>query len=419
MERIKTLTGSGIYQRSKLSNGLTLVTEFITGRKSVHLGCHILWGSRHEPEHMHGAAHLIEHMVFKGTQNRSAFEIVKDIESVGAEISASTGREMTSYTTQSLKKDVPLCLDVLSDLCFQAKFSQEELDKEKQVVLSEIAMGKEDLEESVFDFAFEEIFKNNPLSHPITGTEESVIAMSLENLTGLYEEIYRPQNFVVTAVGDVDHDQIERLLGDIIFYENNHLKMNLPIVSKGNFLSFQRFFKKESEQAHVLVSFPAPGFFVLDRMAAYFVNTALGGGMTSMLFQKIREELGLGYTVYSLLECFLKEGVMSIYLATKPESALEALGKVVDLIKALIEGGFSGDQFKLYKTQLLGGILMGDDDLDNRMQSLAVNELVYGKPRSVEQVVDEVEKLSLSDINSYLKTYMDKKPGVIILGTKS
>jgi len=392
------------------------VTESSQGRHSVHLGFHTMWGSRHETEDMHGAAHLIEHMVFKGTQNRSAFEIVKDIESVGAEISASTGREMTSYTTQSLKKDIPLCLDVLSDLCFHAEFSDVELVKEKQVVLSEIAMGKENLEESVFDYAFEEVFKSHPLAHPITGTDESVEKMSLSDITGLYKTVYQPQNFVVTAAGDVDHDHILELLEGATPNKNNDLGDSIQVVTEASFLPFQKFFKKDSEQAHLLLNFPAPKFSAENRMSAYFVNTALGGGMTSLLFQRIREDLGLGYTVYSLLQCFLKEGVMSIYLATKPESAIEAMAEVVGLIEDLIKTGFLKEQFELYKTQLLGEILMGEDDLDNRMQSLAVNELVYGEERSVEQIVNEIERLSLSDVNSYLKTYMNKEPGVVLLG---
>jgi len=407
------------YKKSKLSNGLTLVTESIEGRHSVHLGFHILWGSRHEPKDMHGAAHLIEHMVFKGTKNRTAFEIVRDIESVGAEIAASTGREMTSYTTQSLKKDLPLCLDVLSDLCFEAEFSEVELEKEKQVVLSEIAMGHENLEESVFDFAFEEIYKNHPLAHPITGTEESVSSMSLDDLTSLYESVYCPDNFVVTAAGDVDHNQIKNILESKILNKNRSLNDKLHKMTKGDFLSFQRFFKKDSEQAHLLLNFPAPKFSAEDRMAAYFVNTALGGGMTSLLFQRIREDLGLGYTVYSMLQCFLEEGVLSIYLATRPEASLLAMTEVIGLLEDLIKTGFNDEQFELYKSQLLSEILMSEDDLDNRMNSLAVNELVYGEARPVEHVVEEVERLSLSAVNSYLKTYMDNEPGVVILGQKS
>ena len=383
------------------------------------MGCHILWGSRHEPSDMHGAAHLIEHMVFKGTQNRTAYEIVRDIESVGAELSAATGREMTSYTIQALKKDIPLCLDVLMDLCFKAKFTEEELLKEKQVVLSEIAMGKENLEESVFDFAFEEIFQENPLSHPITGSEESVIGISLEELKSLYTQIYQPQNFVVTAAGDLDHEEFKRIIEQEITLNTNGLDHKPPSVDEGKFFSFQRFFEKESEQAHILINFPAPKFSAENRIAAYFINTALGGGMTSLLFQRIREDLGLGYTVYSLLQCFLKEGVMSIYLATNPSKALEALSEVLGLIKSLISTGFNEEQFKLYKTQLLSETLMAEDDLDSRMQSLAINELVYGEARSVEQVVEEIEKLSLADVNAYLNTYMNTEPGVVLLGERS
>jgi len=408
----------GRFKKSTLSSGLTLVTESIKGRRSVHLGFHTLWGSRHEPSDMAGAAHLIEHMVFKGTKKRSAFDIVKDIESVGAEISASTGREMTSYSTQSLKKDLPLCVDVLLDLCFSAEFNSEELIKEKEVVLSEIAMGKENLEESVFDFAFEELFKGHALARPITGTEESVNSMSIESLTKLYKEIYKPQNFVVTAAGDVDHEEIKTYLEQEKTLNNNNLSSTSKAVLEAKFLAFQRVFQKDSEQSHILVNFPAPKYDASNRMSAHLVNNAIGGGMSSLLFQKIREDLGLGYTIYSMLQCFLKEGVMSIYLATKPEKTMVALAEVLGLLENLVKKGLTEDEFRLYKTQLLSEVLMAEDDLDHRMQSLAVNELVYKDIRSTDQVVKEVEALSLQDVNDYLKAYMDKEPGIVMLGAK-
>lgn len=406
------------YQKTVLDNGLKVITEKLKDRRSVHPGLHLLWGSRNEKAPNFGMAHLIEHMVFKGTSKRSAYEIVYDIESVGAEISAATGKEFTSYTIQALGKDIELCVDILSDITLNSRFSEEELLKEKQVVLSEIAMGKENLEEMVFDYAFEKIFENQPLGRPITGTEDSVLGISLKDITEAYRTIYRPENFVFTASGDLNHDEVVNFCKKYFKTERSDFKEKCKTEQKEKFNSFTDFYKKDSEQSHILINFPAPCYDSHERMAAYFVNIALGGGMTSLLFQKIREDLGIAYSIYSLLQCFISEGVLSIYLATKPNHSMLAFSSVLTLLEKLCKTGFTEAQFKLFKSQLLGEVLLGDDDLENRMNSLAVNELIYGEHKSTDEVVAEINQLTLADVNDYLKNYIDTEPGVVILGSQ-
>ncbi len=410
------------FRKTKLENGLTIVTESIVGRASVHLGLHLLWGSRNEPKHMAGAAHLIEHMVFKGTEKRTAFDLAMEIESVGGELGASTGKEVTSYTVQCLEKDLNLGIDILADLGLNAKFTEEEFLKEKEVVLSEIDMTLENFEESVFDFSFSEIYGEHPLGRPILGTVESVESIKCEELFKLYKKIYSPQNMLLSVSGDVDHDEIVKEAGSffkgIKTNENSSLEHNSLKESKGIFEGTTKFIEKNSEQAHVLISFEAPPFVAKNRYLAYLASLALGGGMTSLLYQKIREDLGLAYSVYSYLQCFLKEGVLSIYVGTKPEKALEVVGLVVDEVEGLAKNGFDEKQLELYKQQLLGEILMGQDDLDSRMNSIALNEMIFGEYRPPEKVAAEINQIDIKQMNEYFADYFTRQPGVMILGPR-
>jgi len=403
------------FKKTTLENGLRVVTESIKDRASVHLGLHLLWGSRNEPESMAGAAHLIEHMVFKGTAKRTAYEIARDIESVGGEIGASTGKEMTSYTVQCLEKDLRLGVDVLADLTLAAEFTQEEFVKEKEVVLSEIAMTAENFEESVFDFAFEEIFGTNPLARPILGTEKSVRSIDCAELFDLYKKTYVPAQMVLSVSGDVDHDQIVEFSKEFFGSNNNVLGEKYQKALKGEFKPGVKSVVKKSEQSHVLINFPAPAYPDPNRYVSYIANLALGGGMTSVLYQKIREDLGLAYSVYSYLQCFLHEGVLSIYVGTKPDKALNVVGVVIDEINKFIEKGWTDEQLNLYREQLLGEILMGRDDLDSRMNSIGLNELIFETYRPPEQVVSEIKSIDTKAMNEYFSAYFTKEPNVFVL----
>lgn len=414
---MNTLT-TPIFRKTKLDNGLTIVTESIGGRASVHLGLHLLWGSRNEPRHMAGAAHMIEHMVFKGTEKRSALDIAMEIESVGGDIGASTGKEVTNYTVQCLKKDLSLGVDILSDICLNAKFTEEEFVKEKDVVLSEIDMTQENFEESIFDFAFSEIFGEHELGVPILGSTDSVKGIKCKELFDLYKKVYSAQNMLLSVSGDVEHEEVVKTAKSFFTSKNSSFDHNAGDILEGKFQETTKFIEKNSEQAHVLISFKAPAFTSSTRYLAYLASLALGGGMTSLLYQKIREDLGLAYSVYSYLQCFLKEGVLSIYVGTKPDKALEVVGLVLDEVTKLAEDGFTPQQLDLYRQQLLGEILMGQDDLDSRMNSIALNEMIFGEYRSPEKVAAEINKIDIKQMNEYFADYFSKEPGVMILGPR-
>ncbi len=408
-----------LFNKTKLENELTIVTESISGRASVHLGLHLLWGTRHEPSHMAGAAHLIEHMVFKGTGKRSALDIAMEIESVGGEIGALTGKEITSYTVQCLKKDLNLGIDILSDLCLNAEFREKEFVKEKDVVISEIDMSSENFEESVFDFAFKEIFKNHKLGRPILGTLEAVNEITCQDLFKLYKNVYSPQNMILSISGEIDHNKVVKEAKEFFNYKNSALKHNPLKVSEGKFRASTKFIKKNSEQSHVLVSFEAPAYTSKKRYLAYLANLALGGGMTSILFQKVREELGLAYSVYSYLQCFMKEGVLFIYVGTKPNKNLEVVSVILDEVQKLAKKGFTQKQLNLYRQQLLGEILMSADDLDSRMNSIALDELIFDEYRPPEKVALEINQIDIHQMNEYFSDHFLKKPGIMILGPKN
>lgn len=404
-------------QKTVLDNGLRVISQKIPGRTSIHLGLFILVGSRNESESLAGVAHFNEHMVFKGTRRRSAYDLVREIEAVGGELGATTGREMTNYTVQCLPKDLSLAVDILSDMVFDPNFTSDELEKERQVILSEIDMTKENFEESIFDFAFEDIFKNHSLSRPILGYENTVSSLSLEGLTSFHQEFYTPPNFVLVAVGDLEHEDLEGYAKEYSPSKNNILASNVNSIPP-EFSSSHRVVKRRAEQGHVLVNFPMPAFKEKTRFYSYLMNTVLGGGMTSRLYQSLRERHGLCYTVYSYLQSFLDTGVLSIYVATKNGKELEVVGRIIDEINVLLDQGMACEDLMMYQTQITSELIMGEDELDSRMSALALHELVFEDFPSFSYAISQIEGITEEGFAGFCSKYFTQEPQITLLGSK-
>ncbi len=406
-----------IYKKTLLKNGVRVVTEQHAHARGVVVGVWVMVGTRDETPDIAGVSHFVEHLVFKRTENRNAFEIARDMEAVGGELNAFTSREYTCFYTHSLTEHLGLSIDVLSDLVCRARFDKVDFEKEKQVVLQEIHMSEDNLEDLVFDEYFENIFGSHPLGRPILGTPKSIAQITLKDVQEYYEKHYSSSQIVVSVAGGVDHESVVKLVSESLVPKRNKLPKNLLLLSDKPQIkknppknqSFRKFIQKPSEQVHILLGLPAAHFRDELRFEAYIVNALIGGGMTSRLYQKIREEKGLVYTIYSQMNSFCDIGSIMIYSGTEFKHASDVLKLTLKEMKKIAKTGIQKKDLELFKTQVLGQILLGADDIENRMNSLGVNEMVFGKYRSVEQVLKEINQVSLKSIARYLEKFFDLK----------
>ena len=406
------------FRKTTLSNGISVLTENHHLSRAVSCGIWVKKGTRDEGAAEAGLAHFIEHMVFKRTAKRNAYEISRDMEAVGGELNAFTSREYTCFVTHSLKEHVGLSLDVLSDLVCRPKFDLNDIKKEKQVVIQEIHMADDQLEDCIFDRYLALAYPSSTVGKPILGTVKSISGMAREKIIDFHARQYTDANLLVTVSGHLDHDEVVGLI-------DRHLKTPRRVTDgmlserqqTEELKGFRSAIRKPSEQAHVLVGFPASDFRSTLKFEGSLVNTVLGGGMTSRLYQKVREERGLVYSIYSQLVTFVDSGLNLIYAGTEPKKAPEVVDLTVKEIKRLKKNGLKKSELEFYKTQIKGQILLGADDIENRMNSLAINEMIFGKYRSIDDVIYDIEKISLDSVHEYIDTFFDlEKMGIMIMG---
>ena len=404
-----------VYNKTVLSNGVRVITEHHQYSRATTAGVFVDLGTRDEPEDLIGAAHFVEHMVFKGTKSRSSFEIAKSLEAVGGELNAYTTREYTCFHGTTLKEDTNLCLDVLSDIVSNAIMDSEEFEREKNVVLQEIDMSADQLEEYIFDKYFEDVYSGHNLGRSILGTPNSLAQISRKKLFDFYRERYRGENIVVAVAGHVNHDEIVETVDKKLGSRKS--KVELARRKKPRLKKVRKVYKRPSEQAHILIGLPSTSYKDSSRFDAYVANAVLGGGMTSRVYQKIREKLGLAYSVYSYLHSYTDSGLLMLYAGT----SLNQYGKVLDLLhKEFLkfrEKGPTQKELKFYKQQVIGGIILGSDDIENRMNSLGVNEMVFNRYRPVDLVTQEIEKVTKESVMQYSEKYLDPSQlGISVMG---
>lgn len=407
------------FRKTKLDNGVTLVTESHPYQQSVSVGFFENTGSRDEIQKLMGISHFLEHMVFKGTKKLSTYEIAKSLEAVGGDLNAYTTKEYTCYHAMALKEHLPLCLDVLTELTENALLAAEDVKNERNVIEQEIDMGKENVEEYIFDRFFELAYKKHPLGYPILGTKNSLKNMGSKDLRDYYQARYGGKNQVISVTGAVDHDEILRLLHKL-GGKNKKIKNVKRVDSKRKapkWKPFREFEHRDSEQVHILVGFPSCSFVDESRFDSYILDALLGGGMTSRLYQKIREDKGLAYSVYSQLQSFVDCGMLMVYVGTGAEMAEQSLKIIRKEIEKLRKDGVSASTVKFFKTQVKGNILLGSDDMENRMNSLGINEMVFGRYRPVKEIIEEIDKVSVGSVNAYIEKYLDwKKSSLLVMG---
>jgi predicted Zn-dependent peptidase len=392
-----------IFKKSALANGVRVVTESHPYARGVAVGIFVDFGSRDETSKNAGITHFVEHLVFKGTKNLSAFEIAKSMEAVGGDLNAYTTRETTCFHATCLKEHFPLALSVLSDLIAGARVSPRDFDRERRVIQQEIDMSKESPEEYGGDLFFEKVFGDHPLGAPIVGTSESLDLMRRRDVLSFYRGHYTGQRLVVSVAGPIDHEdvveQVERAFRGIKRGRKSSQR------TRPRYRSFVHFQNRPSEQVHLLVGLPSSSYKDPMRFDSYIVNALLGGGMTSRLYQRVREKRALVYSVYSYLQSFVDTGRWMIYAGASPKNSGAVLEIIMEESEKLSKKPPGKNEIEMYRTQLEGQILLGSEDMENRMNSLGVNELVFGEYRSVETVIDEIHAVSQTSVRDYLDKY--------------
>ncbi len=384
-------------ERATLPNGLRVVTEAMPHVRSVSLGVWIGSGSRMERGPENGLSHFIEHMVFKGTTNRSSEDIARSVDSVGGGLDAFTSKELVSFNTKVLDEHLPLALDILADLVLNPLFRPEDIEKEKGVILEEIKMEADQPEFVLHESFISNFWKGHGLGKPILGTKETVKKFGHEMLFDYYNRVYSPRNLVITAAGNLDHRNIVRLVRDKFDGLSDRSMLPVDTVPKAYAPIILK--KKDSlEQVHIAIGVPAYRLAHELRFPLYVLNTVLGGGMSSRLFQNIREKQGLAYAVYSELNLFSDTGCFTVYAGTGAETAKQVVTSVVHELRELKENLIGVDELRRAKDHLKGSLMLSLESTSSRMSNLARQEMYFDRFITMDEMLESIEAVSREEV---------------------
>lgn len=399
-----------MYNLFKLDNGLRVVVENIEYVNSVSVGLWVENGSRNENIKNSGISHFIEHMLFKGTCHRTAKEIAEEIEDVGGQINAFTGREATCFYIKALDTHLDLSLDILSDMLFNSNFFDEEIEKEKGVIVEEINMSEDSPEDVLSDLHTKAIWDRDSISLPILGTMDTVKSFSRKDITDYIESYYIPENSVISISGKFDMKNIEKLV-DKYFGKWNSNNKNITKYSSPEICSNHYFRKKDIEQLHVSLGIPGVGIGTDDTYTLILLSNILGGGASSRLFQKVREELGVCYSIYSYVSALKNTGVVSIYAGLNPQYAEVAIDAIRDEVDKFAALGIDNEKLIKAKEQLKGSYILGLESTSSRMFSNGRSVMFSNEIRTPEDVLGKINAIDTCKVNNVMeKTF---KKGII------
>jgi predicted Zn-dependent peptidase len=392
------------FRKTVFDNGLTLISERHPQFRSLSIGVWVKVGTRHESPADAGASHFLEHMLFKGTENRSALDIAREVDRVGGDFNAFTAREYTCFHILLLDRDVSLGIEILNDIILNSSFDAEELERERKVILQEIAMVEESHEELAHDLYFEAIYGKHGLGKPILGTERSIRRMKRGDLMRFFRRHYRPDQLIISVAGDVSHETLKKKLRPLTkahwpARQNGSSGAKLDLGGAAPRLKPGRWWvRRPSEQAHLIWGVEGPRYTSRERYAAFLMNVYLGGGMSSALFQEIREKNGLAYTVYSSLSPFLDSGVFSVYVGTSIQHVPVCLRLIDECFTKLKRDLLTEEELQVTKENLKGTILLSADSVESRMSSIATNEIFFGDYSGVADICKRVDEVTPAEM---------------------
>jgi predicted Zn-dependent peptidase len=382
---------------SQFANGVVLISETMPQVRSVSIGIWMGTGSRQERPEENGVSHFIEHMLFKGTTTRSAEDIARAVDSTGGNLDAFTAKEMVSYNAKVLDEHLPLAFDILSDMVLHPLFRQEDIEKEKGVVLEELKMEADNPEYLIHEIFTNNFWKDHPLGKPILGTRETVRRFSRDRIEEYYHKIYVPSNIVITAAGNITHQRLVELAGDRFagLARNGSVPPSPPPAVHARITQRNN---KSLEQLHLCVGVPCYPFAHEKRYACYVLNTLLGGGMSSRLFQNIREQRGLAYAVFSEITSYRDTGCLSVYAGTSVETGRKVIGLIMEEFRKLKQERVSEEELRRAKDHLKGSFVLGLESTNSRMSNLARQHLYFGRFFSVKELMDSIERVTAEEV---------------------
>jgi len=399
-----------------LANGVRVISEAMQHVRSVSVGIWVGAGSRRETPEQNGITHFIEHMLFKGTTTRSAEDIARSVDALGGNLDAFTAKELVCFNTKVLDQHLSIAFDVLADLVLHPMFREEDIDKEKGVILEEIKMEADSPDYLVHEIFTSNFWKDHPLGKPILGTPQHVKRFDHAMIQGYYDSVYEPSNVVVTAAGHLTHQGLVELV-------KQHFESLAPakpapadpVPTTHARIALRN--KKSLEQVHLCLGVPSYPLPHHERYACYVLNTLLGGGMSSRLFQNIRERQGLAYAVFSELNPYRDTGCLSIYAGTSVESAGKVVESITNEFRQLKQELVSDEELRRAKDHLKGSLMLGLESTASRMSNLARQEMYFGKFFTMDELLESIESVSADDVQRIARAFFDPKQiALTILG---
>ena len=401
-----TAEQGGLVKRTVLPGGLRIITEQMPSVRSAAIGIWVNVGSRDEVASQTGSAHYLEHLLFKGTKNRTALDISSTIDAVGGEMNAFTSKEVTCFYTRVLDTSVPEAIEVLVDMITSATITSVDVDQERQVVLEEIAMRDDDPADIVHEQFSRALYGDAPLGRSILGTVENISSLSRRSIHGFYRKYYTPDRLVVAVAGNIDHASIVKQIrkafnlggfdlgGEEIPYVPS--KVKTKVSHSGGFVKFD----KTTEQANLVIGVPGLDRADERRYIQSVFNAALGGGMSSRLFQEVREKRGLVYTVYSFGQQFQDAGMAGVYAGCSPKNLEQVTQVITDVLDEVALNGITEAELVKAKGQVSGAMVLGLEDTSSRMSRIARSEMNHGYVPSVSQVLERISAVTLEEVHT-------------------
>ncbi|MEW6152960.1 MAG: pitrilysin family protein [Actinomycetota bacterium] len=408
------MTRSDLVRQEVLASGLTVVSEHMPGSKVASVGFWVDAGSRDEDPVVAGASHFLEHLLFKGTETRSAHEIAQAVEAVGGEMNAFTTKEYTAFYVRLLDEDLTLALDILSDIIWSPSFRPEEIDAERQVILEEINMHEDEPSDLVHELCQAALYPGHPLGREVLGERDTITAMARDQIRGYWAAHYRPASIVVAAAGNVDHDDLvaavdKRFAGP----EGAGPARTATVPGPPVPVTVDR---RATEQAHLVVGMRAGARDDDDRYALAVLNQVLGGGMSSRLFQEVREKRGLAYSVYSYRGAYLETGLLAIYAGTSPARAKTVLELVNEQLDRLLQEDISERELEVARGHVKGSVVLSLEESSSRMSRIGRARLVHGDVMTMEEMVERTEAVTPADVRRVIENVIGGPRALAVVG---
>jgi predicted Zn-dependent peptidase len=408
-------------RRTVLPSGLRIVTEEVPSVRSAAIGIWVNVGSRDETPAVAGASHFLEHLLFKGTTRRTALEISATIEAVGGEMNAFTSKEYTCFYARVIDTDLPMAIDVVSDLITSSIVSALDVDAERKVVLEEIAMRDDDPSDLVHDLYAETYYGDTQLGRPILGTIKSIKEMTRGSVFNYYKKKYLPQDLVVAVAGNIKHKRVVAMVEEALSRDNfldvkgaPQIRPNTPVKTKP--MQSVGLMTRKTEQAHMFYGMEGVARSDERRFAMGVLASALGGGMSSRLFQEIREKRGLAYSVYAYAQQFAGSGQIGFYAGCNPTKAIEVVEIIREVLADVAENGMSHEEIERAKGAVRGSLVLSQEDSGSRMSRIGKNEIVYGHVMGFDDILKAISRVNPTDVREIASEYLTKSPTLALVG---